>query len=62
MPSQVKRINLLMSAHFKRLRMLTYSLFQKKRTFNSNFFRGPPGEGGTKIHMVNYVNVELPFT
>ena len=33
-----------------------YSLFQKKRTFNSNFFHGPPGGGGQKIHMVDYVN------
>ncbi len=37
-----------------------YSLFQKKRTFNSEFFCGPPGGGGPKIHMVDYV--ELPFT
>ena len=33
-----------------------YSLFQKKRTFISEFFRGPPGEGGPKIHMVDCVN------
>ncbi len=33
-----------------------YSLFQKKRTFNSNFFCGPPGGGEPKIHMVDYVN------
>ncbi len=33
-----------------------YSLFQKKRTFNPDFFRGPPGGGGPKIHMVDYVN------
>ncbi len=33
-----------------------YSLFQKKRTFNSEFFDGPPGEGRPKIHMVNCVN------
>ncbi len=26
-----------------------YSLFQKKRTFNSNFFRGPLGEGDQKF-------------
>ena len=34
---------------------LLYSLFQKKRTFNSRFFCGPPGEGGPKIHMVDQV-------
>ncbi len=33
-----------------------YSLFQKKRTFNSDYFRSPPGEGGPKIRMLNYVN------
>ncbi len=33
-----------------------YSLFQKKRTFNSKFFCGPPGGLGTKIHIVDYVN------
>ena len=33
-----------------------YSLFQKKRTFTSDFFCGPPGGGGPKIHMVDYVN------
>ncbi len=32
-----------------------YSLFQKKRTFNFDFFRGPPGGRGPKIHMVDYV-------
>ncbi len=47
--------------------MHIYSLFQKKRTFNSEFFRDPPGEGGPKFHMVDYVNgssthVELLFT
>ena len=31
-----------------------YSLCQKKRTFNSEFFRGPPGGGGPKIHMVDF--------
>ncbi len=35
---------------------LLYSLFQKKRTFNSKFFRGPPGEGGPIIHMEDYVS------
>ena len=35
---------------------VTYSLCQKKRTFNPEFFCGPPGGGGPKIHMVNYVN------
>ena len=33
-----------------------YSLFQKKRTFNSTFFICPAGEGGLKIHMVDYGN------
>ncbi len=33
-----------------------YSLCQKKRTFNSDFFPGPPGGGGPKIHIVDYVN------
>ena len=33
-----------------------YSLFQKKRTFNAEFFSGPLVEGGPKIHMVDYVN------
>ncbi len=33
-----------------------YSLCQKKRTFNSDFFPDAPGGGGPKIHMVNYVN------
>ncbi len=33
-----------------------YSLCQKKRTFNSEFFRGPSGGGGPKIHMGDYVN------
>ena len=37
-------------------RFIFYSLFQKKRTFTSNFFCSPPGGGGPKIHMVNYVN------
>ncbi len=36
-------------------KIVTYSLFQKKRTFNSEFFCGPPGGGGPKIHMVDYV-------
>ncbi len=35
---------------------MDYSLFQKKRTFNSDFFLGPPGGGGPKLHMVDYVN------
>ena len=34
----------------------TYSLCQKKRTFNPEFFCGLPGGGGPKIHMVDYVN------
>ena len=34
---------------------LAYSLFQKKRTFNSNFFCEPPGGGGPQIHMVDCV-------
>ena len=29
-----------------------YSLCRKKHTFHSEFFRGPPGEGGPKVHMV----------
>ncbi len=29
--------------------ILQYSLFQKKRTFNSKFFGGPPGGGGKKF-------------
>ena len=33
-----------------------YSLCQKKRTFNAEFFCGPPGGLGPKIHMVDYVN------
>ena len=33
-----------------------YSLCQKKRTFNPEFFCSPPGGGGPKIHMVNYVS------
>ena len=34
-----------------------YSLFQKKHTFNCEFFCGLPlWEGGAKIPMVNYVN------
>ncbi len=34
-----------------------YSLFQKKRTFNSNFFLAPPPEGlGPKLDMVDYIN------
>ncbi len=33
-----------------------YSLFQKKHTFNSEFFCGPPEGGGPNIHMVDYVN------
>ncbi len=36
--------------------LCSYSLFQKKRTFNSDFFPGPAGGGGPKIHMVDYVN------
>ncbi len=31
------------------------NLFQKKRTFISDFFHGPLGERGPKIHMVDYV-------
>ena len=38
-----------------------YSLFQKKRTFNSDFFGGPPGERGPKIQMVNYVNGSFTY-
>ena len=34
---------------------LVYSLCQKKRTFKSEFFRGPPAGGGPKFHMVDYV-------
>ncbi len=34
---------------------LTYSLCQKKRTFNPEFFCGLPGGGGPKIHMVDYL-------
>ena len=33
-----------------------YSLCQKKRTFNLEIFCGPPGGGGPKSHMVDYVN------
>ncbi len=29
---------------------------QKKRTFNSEFFGGPSGGGGPKIHMADNVN------
>ncbi len=36
--------------------LYTYSLFQKKRTFNSEFFCSPPWGWGPKIHMVYYVN------
>ncbi len=32
-----------------------YSLCQKKRTFKSEFFRGPPWGGGPKIRMVDHV-------
>ncbi len=39
-----------------------YSLCQKKRTFNSEFVVPPPGGGRPQIHMVDYVNRELPFT
>ena len=35
-----------------------YSLCQKKRTFNPEFFCAPPGGGGPKMHMVDYVAVE----
>ena len=42
--------------HVLRSRLvMDYSLFQKKRTFISDFFRGPPGRGGPKIHLVDYV-------
>ena len=34
-----------------------YNLFQKKRTFNSEFFVAPLEGGGQKIHMVDYVDV-----
>ncbi len=34
---------------------IMYSLCQKKRTFNSEFFCGPSGGAGPKIHMVDYV-------
>ena len=40
----------------------SYSLCQKKRTFNSKFFCGPSGRGEPKIQMADYVKVELPFT
>ncbi len=33
-----------------------YSLCQKKRTFNPEFFCGLLGGGGPKMHMVDYVN------
>ncbi len=33
-----------------------YSLCQKKRTFNPEFFWSPPGGGSPKIHLVDYVN------
>ncbi len=33
-----------------------YSLSQKKRTFNFEFFGGPPVGGGPKIHIVDSVN------
>ena len=36
--------------------ILIYSLCQKKRTFNPEFFCGLPGGGGPKLHMVDYVN------
>ena len=38
---------------------LTYSLCQKKRTFNSDFLLWPPWWGGPKIHMVDYVNAQF---
>ncbi len=38
------------------MHLYKYSLCQKKCTFNSEFFCGPPGEGRPKIHMVDYVN------
>ena len=67
LPNSIRKIVLQISAENQGLRMYclyrperngacTYSLFQKKRTFNSEFFGGPPGEGGPKIHMVDYVN------
>ena len=42
--------------HMQSESKMLYSLCQKKRTFNSDFFGGPPGGGGPKIHMVYYVN------
>ena len=46
------------------MQLQNYSLFRKKRTFNSDFFRGPPGGVRPKIHMADYVNVNCwpPFT
>ncbi len=41
---------------YGKVQVSPYSLCQKKRTFNLEFFCGPPGEGGPKTHMVDYVN------
>ncbi len=62
--SQLFQLNLLVIfwdwLHGNFLRSVLYSLCQKKRTLNSNFFPGPPGGGGPKIHIVEYVNGSLP--
>ncbi len=39
----------------------SYSLFQKKRTFNFEFVCGHPGLGGPKIHMVDLHNRPCEF-
>ena len=39
----------------------TYSLFQKKRTFNSEFFCDPPGGEKPKVYMADYVNPPCEF-
>ncbi len=40
---------------------LQYSLCQKKRTFNPDFFCGPPGGRGPKIHMVDHVIDKIDY-
>ena len=37
-------------------------LCRKKRTFNSEFFRGPPRGGGPKVHMVYYIIDHVNFS
>ncbi len=42
--------------------MRLYSLFQKKCTFNSDFFCDPPGGGRPKIYRVDYVLPRFRFS